>query len=277
MPTSGICELARVAHRARRRRRGAAPRRRSSRRPVVALEEVRDDDDARAHLHRARDPAQRRLQVGRVGRRRPAVARCRAPGRSAAMNAGLPWRAGRCTRRSPPLTTKPTRLPPPRCTSPNAAAAASTTSRFSDPTVPKSRLAERSTTIHVSTRALVLGPPHEGLARPRREVPVDEARVVAGLVGAGARALAAAARGAWSRGRRSRGRRGDGAPRGRADAARRRGTRPPAPRTPGRTAAGRHPAALTTSGVAVGALRDLRGDARRVDAAEHLAQHVVGA
>jgi hypothetical protein len=45
----------------------------------------------------------------------------------------------------------PIRLPPPRVRCPTAAAAATTRSRFSQPTVPKSSDAERSATSQVSS------------------------------------------------------------------------------------------------------------------------------
>jgi hypothetical protein len=52
---------------------------------------------------------------------------------------------------SPLVITAPSRFPPPLLRNATAAAAATARSRFSQPAVPKSRLAETSTTNHVSS------------------------------------------------------------------------------------------------------------------------------
>ena len=66
------------------------------------------------------------------------------------MSGTRPLRARTRVRLSPPATRTPSRLPCRAVRNPKAAAAASTRSRFSQSAVPKSRLAERSATTHVS-------------------------------------------------------------------------------------------------------------------------------
>ena len=120
-------------------------------RPVVGIEEVGDDHDARPHPDCAADPPQGGGEGRGLGRRARSAARCRAPTRQrrherrlALASRPVHQRLARRTPRGRPGCRRR------GARSPKAAAAASTTSRFSEPIVPKSRLAERSTTIHVS-------------------------------------------------------------------------------------------------------------------------------
>ena len=93
--------------------------------------------------------------------------------------------------RSLPRTSAPTRFPDRLVRKPTAATIASARSRFSNSAVPKSRLAERSTTIHVSSSRSAIVSRTCGIVVRAVTGPVHAAHVVAHLVLAALPRLAA--------------------------------------------------------------------------------------
>ena len=139
--------------------------------------------------------ARRRSGAGEVGGARVVVLGRRAAARcSSAWRWARPVRAG--TRRRPARPRARPRRCGCRCAAvrkPTAAMAASARSRFSQSAVPKSRLAERSASTHVSSSRSAIVWRMWGSTRAGGDVPVDAADVVAGLVRPGLARLGAVA------------------------------------------------------------------------------------